>query len=262
MRTPKSQESDFCRSPVAPFAWDPALSLAMAEWIRGLTVLVLFLRTTSAEVIVTQFPSISAFPGHTVRITCTLSEGTLSYPSWYWQKHDNTPVLVWYGSTRASGIPDRFTGTSDSSSNQMHLTITNLQSTDAADYHCMMWTGSRYIFGTGTKLNLGTPRSPAVSVLPPSEAEILGRSSATLVCLVSGFNPGVVDIEWKVDGRARSDGVETSRIQQEKDNTFSASSYLTLPVTVWNSHELYSCVVKHEARTGPLQTNIARSSCM
>ncbi|XP_078277249.1 immunoglobulin lambda-1 light chain-like [Rhinoraja longicauda] len=234
----------------------------MAEWVRALTALLLFLHTTSAEIPVTQDQSISTSPGQTVKITCTLTEGSLSYPSWYWQKPDSVPVLVWYGSTRASGIPDRFTGTTDSSRNQMHLTITNVRSADAADYHCLMWTGSRYIFGKGTKLNLGSPQPPAVTVLPPSEDEISGKNTATLVCLVNGFNPGAVDIEWTVDGSARSDGVETSRIQQETDNTFSASSYLTLPATVWNSHGLYSCVVKHETQAIPLKTNIARSSCM
>ncbi|XP_072911507.1 immunoglobulin lambda-1 light chain-like [Hemitrygon akajei] len=215
----------------------------------------------------TQSPSVSATPGRTVKITCTMSGGSIGsyYTSWYMQKPGGAPVFVLYESTtRGSGIPDRFTGSTESSSNQMHLTITNLQWQDAADYYCGVANGSTFIFtlGRGTKLNFDSPRKPAVSVLRPSAEEVHGQGTATLVCLVSGFNPAAVNIEWTVDGSTRRNGVETSRIQQDADNTFSASSYLTLPASDWNSHELYSCVVKHETQATPFQTNIARSSCM
>nr|AES93019.1 immunoglobulin light chain [Squalus acanthias] len=221
------------------------------------------LHSTNADPVLTQPPSISTSPGKTVKITCTISEGSIGYyTSWYWQKPGSAPVLVWYGRSRPSGIPDRFTGSADSS--RMHLTITNVQSEDAADYYCSAYRSSpcRIFFGRGTKLNLGNPRPPSVSVLPPSSDQIAAKNTATLVCLVNGFNPGAVAIEWTVDGSVRGNGVETSRVQQETDNTFSVSSYLTLPASEWNSHELYTCVVKHETQATPLKTSIARSSCM
>ncbi|XP_032899467.1 immunoglobulin lambda-1 light chain-like [Amblyraja radiata] len=233
----------------------------MSEWIRVLAAFVFCFHTSIAESLVTQDPtSISTSPGKTVKMTCTLSGAQMrSYgTSWYWQKTGSAPVLVWYEGNRASGIPDRFTGTVDDPNNMMHLTITNLRSEDVADYYCFVSTIG---FGKGTKLNLSSPQPPAVSVLGPSEEEIAGKGTATLVCLVNGFNPGVVDIEWTVDGSARSDGVDTGRAQQDQDNMFSTSSYLTLPAAYWNSHELYSCVVKHETQTNPLKTNIARSGC-
>ncbi|XP_062929452.1 immunoglobulin lambda-1 light chain-like [Mobula hypostoma] len=213
----------------------------------------------------TQSPSVSASPGRTVKIICTMSGGSIGsyYTSWYMQKPGSAPVFVWYGSSRRrSGIPDRFTGSTDPSSNQMHLTITNVQWEDAADYYCGVWGNSLFTFGSGIKLNFNNLRKPAVSVLRPYAEEILGQGTATLVCLVSGFNPAAVNIEWMVDGSTRRNGVETSRIQQDTDNTFSASSYLTLPASDWNSHEHYSCVVKYESQATPFQTNIARSSCM
>ncbi|XP_059837302.1 immunoglobulin lambda-1 light chain-like [Hypanus sabinus] len=204
----------------------------------------------------TQSPSVSATPGRTMKITCTMSGGSIGgyYTSWYMQKPGGAPVFVWYGSsTRGSGIPDRFTGSTVSSHNQMHLTITNVQWQDAADYYCGVADDSTFIFTFSSSF----PRKPAVSVLRPSAEEIRGQGTATLVCLVSGFNPAVVNTEWTVDGSTRRNGVETSRIQQDADNTFSASSYLTLPASDWNSHELYSCVVKHESQATPFQTNIA-----
>ncbi|XP_072911820.1 immunoglobulin lambda-1 light chain-like [Hemitrygon akajei] len=237
----------------------------MAEWVLVLSAFVSCLFTANAEMTLTQSPSVSATPGRTVKITCTMSRGRISSydKSWYLQKPGSAPVFVLYeSSTRGSGIPDRFTGSVDSSSNQMHLTITSVQREDAADYYCGVWDGSIVTFGRGTKLNFNSPRKPAVSVLRPSAEEIRGQGTATLVCLVSGFNPAAVNIEWTVDGSTRRNGVETSRIQQDADNTFSASSYLTLPASDWNSHELYSCVVKHESQATPFQTNIARSSCM
>ncbi|XP_059837307.1 immunoglobulin lambda-1 light chain-like [Hypanus sabinus] len=240
----------------------------MAEWILVLAAFVSSLFISNAEMTLTQPPSVSASPGTTVKITCTMSGGSIGsyYTSWYMQKPGSAPVLVWHGSSsRGSGIPDRFTGSTVSSSNQMHLTITNVQWQDAADYYCGAgYTSSPYTvtFGRGTKLNFNSPRKPAVSVLRPSAEEIRGQGTATLVCLVSGFNPAAVNIEWTVDGSTRRNGVETSRIQQDADNTFSASSYLTLPASDWNSHERYSCVVKHESQATPFQTNIARSSCV
>ncbi|XP_051887749.1 immunoglobulin lambda-1 light chain-like [Pristis pectinata] len=233
----------------------------MAEWVRVLFALIFCFHTTNAEIQLTQDPtSVSTSPGKTVKITCTLSGDSMSnyYTSWYWQKPGSAPVLVWYETSRASGIPDRFTGTVDEPSNKMHLTISNVRAEDAADYYCYV----AKIFGKGTKLNLSSPQPPVVSVLRPPAEEITAKGTATLVCLVSGFNPGAVDIEWTVDGSTRKNGVDTSRVQQDADNTFSASSYLTLPASDWNSHELYSCVVKHETQANPLKANIARSGCI
>nr|AAA86749.1 immunoglobulin lambda light chain [Carcharhinus plumbeus] len=239
----------------------------MTQSIGVLAALILCFHSTIADPVLTQPGSISSSPGKTVTITCTMSGDTISsyYTSWYWQKPDSAPVFVWYESSgTASGIPDRFAGSVDSSSNKMHLTITNVQSEDAADYYCAARRSgaNTFIFGRGTKLNLNSPRNPTVSVLPPSSDQITAKNMATLVCLVSGFNPGAAEIEWTVDGSVRGNGVETSRIQQEADNTFSVSSYLTLSASEWNSHELYSCVVKHETQANPLRTSISRSSCM
>ncbi|XP_059837296.1 immunoglobulin lambda-1 light chain-like [Hypanus sabinus] len=237
----------------------------MAEWIRCLVVLVFCCQNTFADFVLTQSPSLSTSAGRTVKVTCTMSGGNIGsyYASWYWQKPGSAPVYVWDESNgRASGIPDRFAGSVKSSNNQMDLTIANVQSEDAADYYCAVEKSGVVTFGKGTKLNLDNPQPPVVSVLGPSTDEIRGKGTATLVCLVRGFNPGAVNIEWTMDGNARKNGVETSRIQQDADNTFSTSSYLTLPASDWNSHELYSCVVKHETRTTPLKANVLRSSCI
>nr|AAA86751.1 immunoglobulin lambda light chain [Carcharhinus plumbeus] len=123
-------------------------------------------RCTIGDIVLTQPGSISTSPGKTVKITCTASGGSIDdyYTSWYWQKPDRAPVLVWseYGGM-ASGIPDRFAGSVDSSSNKMHLTITNVQSEDAADYYCAVADSGIFTFGRGTKLNLGSTEPHYVS---------------------------------------------------------------------------------------------------
>ncbi|GCB69840.1 hypothetical protein scyTo_0012498 [Scyliorhinus torazame] len=237
----------------------------MAEWVGVLAALMLCLHRTIGDPVLTQPGSISSSPGRTVKISCSMSGGGIGsyYVSWYWQKPGSAPVLVWSESSgKPSNIPDRFMGSVDSSSNKMHLTISNVQSVDAADYSCAAVSSGIYTFGRGTKLNLDNPQPPSVSVLPPSADQITAKDTATLVCLVSGFTPGAAEIEWTVDGSVRGNGVETSRIQQEADNTFSVSSYLTLSASEWNSHELYSCLVKHETQANPLKTSISRSSCL
>ncbi|XP_069789815.1 immunoglobulin lambda-1 light chain-like [Narcine bancroftii] len=233
----------------------------MRSWVGVLFGLVLCLHGTDADATLTQPNSISASPGETIKISCTMSGGSISdwYCSWYWQRPGGVPRLVWSESNgRPSEIPDRFDGSVDGSSNKMHLTITGAQPEDAIDYYCF----AARTFGKGTKLNLGMSQPPVVSVLRPSAVEIATKDTATLVCLVSGFIPGALDIEWTVDGSEVRNGAATSPVQQETDNTFSASSYLTLSASDWNSHELYSCVVKHETLANPMKTNIAKSSCI
>ncbi|XP_032898932.1 immunoglobulin lambda-1 light chain-like [Amblyraja radiata] len=238
----------------------------MSCWISLVYALAFSAAYINAQFAVNQPSSKSTSLGQNVEIPCTLSGGSLGNSDvyWYQQIPGAVPRYLFYyysGSSisRGSGVSERFSGSV--SGNTATLTISNVQSGDAADYYCAVWK-SACIFGKGTRLGFGNPQPPAVSVLGPSAQELTGKGTATLVCLVNGFNPGAVEIDWTVDGSARSDGVETSRIQQEADNTFSASSYLTLPATVWNSHELYSCVVKHETQANPLQGNIARSSCL
>ncbi|XP_055511147.1 immunoglobulin lambda-1 light chain-like [Leucoraja erinacea] len=238
----------------------------MSCWMSLVCALAFSAAFTNAQVALNQPSSKSTSLGQNVQISCIMTGGSLStnIVSWYQQIPGAVPRFLFYYSagssiTRGSGVSDRFAGSV--SGNTITLTIANVQSGDAADYYCGVWLNP-FIFGKGTRLGIGAPRAPAMSVLGPSAEEIKGKGTATLLCLVSGFNPGAVDIEWTVEGSARSDGVETSPIQQEKDNTFSASSYLTLPVTVWNSNNLYSCVVKHETQAIPFKADITRTGCI
>jgi hypothetical protein len=94
---------------------------------------------SSADIILTQSPkSQSVSPGEVVSISCTASSSTSNYLHWYLQKPGEAPkLLVYYATTRQSGIPGRFSGSgSGSSYTHYTLTISGVQAEDAGDYYC------------------------------------------------------------------------------------------------------------------------------
>ncbi|XP_048467747.1 immunoglobulin lambda-1 light chain-like [Rhincodon typus] len=221
---------------------------------------------TSADVRLVQPASESTTPGETVRLTCTVHGISLSkkHVYWYQQKRDSAPRFILKGTDkRGEGISDRFTGLEDESTNVGYLTITNVQSEDAAEYYCFSCEASDVCyFCSGTRLILHAPAKPKVSLLPPSTKQIAGTNDATLMCVVTHFYPESVTLVWSVDGKVRQTGVQTSSTIQDSDQTYSLSSYLTLPASEWSSHELYSCGVKHQTLSSTLEQSISRSSCM
>uniref|UniRef100_A0A8D0CBN3 Ig-like domain-containing protein n=1 Tax=Salvator merianae TaxID=96440 RepID=A0A8D0CBN3_SALMN len=108
-----------------------------------LTLMLTILLCVSSQGTLTQPASESSSLGQTVKLSCSRSSGSWYKFSWYQQKPEQAPrLLIYEDSTRASGVPDRFTG-SYSGSNA-YLTISNLQPEDEADYYCAAWysTGS------------------------------------------------------------------------------------------------------------------------
>uniref|UniRef100_A0A8P4G4N9 Ig-like domain-containing protein n=1 Tax=Dicentrarchus labrax TaxID=13489 RepID=A0A8P4G4N9_DICLA len=91
---------------------------------------------------VTQSGAVSSALGRSVTITCRTSQNVYTWSSyhalaWYQQRDGETPklnFLVYYTSTRASGIPGRFTGSGSNS--DFTLTISGVQTEDAAVYYC------------------------------------------------------------------------------------------------------------------------------
>ncbi|XP_067329241.1 immunoglobulin lambda-1 light chain-like isoform X1 [Anolis sagrei] len=233
-------------------------------WSLLFLVLFDFYVGVHSQGILTQPASVSGSPGQTVTLSCTKGSGSwVSYVSWYQQKSGEGPRFVHCsicGSSRGPGIPDRFAATASGDTGS--LTITNVQVGDEADYYCAWWysTDSSYVFGGGTHLTItGQPAvPPSVSLFPPSQEELQSKNKATLACLMDGFHPGVVQVEWLGDGRTISTGVETTKPVKQGDK-YIASSYLTLNRSEWEANESYTCKVTHESKT--IEKVVSRSAC-
>uniref|UniRef100_A0A3Q3FD19 Ig-like domain-containing protein n=1 Tax=Labrus bergylta TaxID=56723 RepID=A0A3Q3FD19_9LABR len=105
-----------------------------------LSVFVSVSSESRGQVTVTQPAAVSSALGASVAISCTTSQDVYVYSSnhflaWYQQKDGGTPkLLIYLASSRASGIPGRFSGSGSNSA--FTLTISGVQTEDAAVYYC------------------------------------------------------------------------------------------------------------------------------
>uniref|UniRef100_UPI003D18FCCD 41328-a.01 light chain n=1 Tax=Macaca mulatta TaxID=9544 RepID=UPI003D18FCCD len=213
--------------------------------------------------VLTQPPSASEAARKRVSISCSGSFSNIGTNSVSWYQHlpGTAPkLLIYHNGQRASGVSDRFSGSKSGTS--ASLAISALQTEDEADYYCATWDDmlNGYFFGAGTRLTvLGQPKAaPSVTLFPPSSEE-LQANKATLVCLISDFYPGAVEVAWKADGSAVNAGVETTKPSKQSNNKYAASSYLSLTSDQWKSHKSYSCQVTHEGST--VEKTVAPAEC-
>uniref|UniRef100_A0A3B4Y1X6 Ig-like domain-containing protein n=1 Tax=Seriola lalandi dorsalis TaxID=1841481 RepID=A0A3B4Y1X6_SERLL len=111
--------------------------------------------TFSTRADLTQPGAVSSALGGSVTISCRTSQAVHVYNSnhllsWYQQRDGEKPkLLIYYASTRASGIPGRFTGSGSNS--DFTLTISGVQTEDAAVYYCQSQhnINSQWVFTQG-----------------------------------------------------------------------------------------------------------------
>uniref|UniRef100_A0AAX7V5G7 Ig-like domain-containing protein n=2 Tax=Astatotilapia calliptera TaxID=8154 RepID=A0AAX7V5G7_ASTCA len=104
------------------------------------------------QITVTQPGAVSSAVGATVNIKCRTSQDVRVWSNyhllaWYQQKDGGVPKrLIYYASTRQSGIPAHFTGSGSNS--DFTLTISGVQAEDAAVYYCQSqhYINSQYVF--------------------------------------------------------------------------------------------------------------------
>uniref|UniRef100_F6ZFM4 Ig-like domain-containing protein n=1 Tax=Callithrix jacchus TaxID=9483 RepID=F6ZFM4_CALJA len=95
------------------------------------------------DIAMTQTPlSLPVTLGESASISCRSSQSLfdsdyeLTYLDWYLQKPGQSPQLLIYSvSNRASGVPDRFSGTG--SGTDFTLKISRVEAEDVGVYYCM-----------------------------------------------------------------------------------------------------------------------------
>lgn len=186
---------------------------------------------------------------------CNLGTVQDSGARWYKQVPGGVPQYVirfYHGNsapTYGSGFSSpKFTSNHQSKSDY-RLIINTVEETDSAVYYCNTYDDSdkEYVFGQGTKLIVtdGDLATPAVTLFPPS-TEDLKSSRATLVCLTSELSQrskGLADVSWMSSGESVTEDVSTSPAEQQPDNTFRISSYLTIQTADWDKDVVFTCKV-------------------
>uniref|UniRef100_A0A2K5QHT7 Ig-like domain-containing protein n=1 Tax=Cebus imitator TaxID=2715852 RepID=A0A2K5QHT7_CEBIM len=100
---------------------------------------------SSGDIVMTQTPlSLPVTLGEPASISCRSSQSLLdsdgnTYLHWYLQKPGQSPQLLIYKvSNRASGVPDRFSGSG--SGTDFTLKISKVEAEDVGVYYCMQST--------------------------------------------------------------------------------------------------------------------------
>uniref|UniRef100_A0A8C2YN76 Ig-like domain-containing protein n=1 Tax=Chinchilla lanigera TaxID=34839 RepID=A0A8C2YN76_CHILA len=113
----------------------------MVPWTLILPALLLWVSGVCGDIVMTQSPgSLAVSAGESATIRCkssqSLQSGSSNYLSWYRHKPGQSPkLLIYLASTRASGVPDRFSGSG--SGTDFTLTISSVQAEDVASYYCL-----------------------------------------------------------------------------------------------------------------------------
>lgn len=98
------------------------------------SLILLFALPGLETLVITQEKAMSVKPGENVKISCRSDASRDWILAWYKQKPGQAPTFLLSDSTRASGLPSRFSYSGSGS--QEYLNINSIQAEDEAVYYC------------------------------------------------------------------------------------------------------------------------------
>ncbi|XP_023576983.1 HLA class II histocompatibility antigen, DRB1-1 beta chain-like isoform X2 [Octodon degus] len=137
------------------------------------------------------------------------------------------------------------------------LAVTELGQPEAEDWntkkdlleqrHSQLDTLCRHNYWVGERFTVHRRVEPKVTVYPTKTQPLPHHN--LLVCSVSGFYPGSIQVRWLRDGQEEEAGVVSTGLIQNGDWTFQT---LVMLEAVPQSREVYACQVEHPSWSSPL----------
>lgn len=91
----------------------------------------------------------------------------------------------------------------------------------------------------------GQPHVPQVYLMPPHR-EQMTKSQVSLTCLIMGFYPEDIHVEWHRNGEPEENYKNTESVL-DTDETFFTVSKLNVNKNDWETGDSFTCSVLHEA---------------
>uniref|UniRef100_A0A8C1RA68 Ig-like domain-containing protein n=1 Tax=Cyprinus carpio TaxID=7962 RepID=A0A8C1RA68_CYPCA len=116
-----------------------------------------------------------------------------------------------------------------------------------------------YFLITNCCLMPADPKQPTVRILRPSDSDLSGLKNPSLLCLITGFFPSDISVQWQLNGtQLDASQFTNSPVAAHTSEGFAMHSALMLPASEWKDGT-FSCVVSHEPGTWPVHSS--SSSC-
>lgn len=97
-------------------------------------------------------------------------------------------------------------------------------------------------------------RRPMVKILKPSDDDLLPSSSASLLCMVTGFSPADVIIHWELNGTKLPASEYTNGSVSNGVEVGTYAMHSSLPLL--QREGSFTCVVRHESSSEPTSDTV------
>ncbi|XP_052407819.1 uncharacterized protein ighd isoform X1 [Carassius gibelio] len=100
------------------------------------------------------------------------------------------------------------------------------------------------------------PKQPTVRILRPSDSDLSGLQNPSLLCLITGFFPSDISVQWKLNGtQLDASQFTNSPVAAHTSGGFTMHSALMLPASE-RKDGTFSCVVSHESSQNPISATV------